>query len=224
MVEASGETPFEISPDGGKLVSKCQHGRLQVWDIRKGERIWTLRTPDDSVINKICLDGHILTSSSRKDTSIVQFWDLRTGKEVGRRPDYRGRVSTLALHTVGKDRFIAIGRGDGDIGFWTLLKVDGLGICTQEKDTGGTVNTSGDINTLDSIVSINSSITASNSSAGGSDNIQERLKPILLWSTAYGKLNAQGASIDGVSGLGSTNIELLKQKGAIGDVYATSSP
>ncbi|KAG0306589.1 hypothetical protein BGZ98_002108 [Dissophora globulifera] len=224
MVEASGETPFEISADEGKLVSKCQHGKLQVWDIRKGERIWTLETPDSSEINKTCLDGHILTSSSRNGTSIVQFWDLRTGQEVGRRPTYRGRVSTLSLHTVGEDRFIAIGRGDGDIGFWTLVKVDGLGICAQEKDTGGIIKSSGNNNNLESIISSNSGTTITSGSTSGSDDSQERLKPTLLWSTAYGKLNAQGASIHGVSGLSSTNMKLLKQKGAVGDVHTAYSP
>ncbi|KAG0305616.1 hypothetical protein BGZ99_002019 [Dissophora globulifera] len=224
MIEASGETPLEISADGGKLVSQCQNGRLQVWDIRKGERIWTLQAPDGSMINKTCLDGHILTSSSHNDTSIVQFWDLRTGQEIGRRPDYRGRVSTLALHTVGEDSFIAIGRGDGDIGFWTLVKVGGLGIRAQEKDIAETISTTANNNNRDIIKSSNRGATATCSSTSGSDNSQERLTPTLLWSTAYGKLNAQGALIHGVSGLGSTNMKLLKQNGAVDVVYTACSP
>ncbi|KAF9979902.1 hypothetical protein BGZ75_009105 [Mortierella antarctica] len=171
--------------------------------------------PDGSAINKTCLDGHILTSSSHNDTSVVQFWDMRTGQEIGRRPDYRGRVSTLALHTVGEDRFIAIGRGDGDIGFWTLVKVDGLDSCAQEKDAGGTFSTTSKSSNLDSFKSGNSGTTTTSSRR--SDNSQECLEPILIWSTAYGKLNAQSASIHGVSGLSSANMKLMKQNGAIGN-------
>ncbi|KAF9926076.1 hypothetical protein BGZ67_008277 [Mortierella alpina] len=121
----------------------------------------------------------------------------------------------LHLHTVGEDRFTAIGRGDGDIGFWTLVKVDGLDSCAEEKDAGGTISTTSKSNNLDSIKSGNSGTTTTSSRR--SDNSQECLEPILIWSTAYGKLNAQAASIHGVSGLSSANMKLMKQNGAIGD-------
>ena len=42
-----------------------------------------------------------------------------------------------------------------------------------------------------------------------------------LWATDYGvSLNASGARIGGVTGLNPTNIELLKQRGAIGEPVA----
>ncbi|KAG0277389.1 hypothetical protein BGZ96_002884 [Linnemannia gamsii] len=152
-------------------------------------------------VTSLSPDGRWLASSCTNEA--VQLWDLETGKLIAETEHSRGIVSSLALEEssaaeAGEERkyeiSLAVGNGEGDISFWKLVKQDSA---LREVEMEGVKDTI-DMRCV----------------GDGIDGKTYEFE--LQWTTAYGKLNAEGAKIEGVQGLSRANGRLLNQNGALG--------
>ncbi|KAG0042019.1 U3 snoRNP protein, partial [Gryganskiella cystojenkinii] len=195
-----------------------QEGTLQVWDMIKGRRVWTLGKTMGYAVAAMSHDSQFLISSSRGEEGAIRLWDLKTGQQIGKMDHYRGTHGSLALdmHIAGgggnsrgggnEELIMTVGSYEGDVSVWKLVAHEGPIL----KD--GIVE-----RTLEG-----SAITSNHSDSKKIDEWagDKRYEFALQWTTAYGRLNAAGAKIEGVRGLSRVNARLLKQHGADGEVVA----
>ncbi|KAG0054940.1 hypothetical protein BGZ83_010065 [Gryganskiella cystojenkinii] len=189
-------THLDFTPDGQFFVAHSgiswkptgqNEGTLQVWDMTRGERVWTLGKTEGWMTVAMSPDTQFLVSSNRVD-GVIRLWDFRTGLEIARTESYRGGYNSLALDKAtivegGEEGgttslSMAAGTEEGDVMVWKLVRSNGI---------------------------------------AGKTNEGTHYKFVLQWTTAYGKLNAAGAKIEGVQGLSRVNVSLLKQNGACGE-------
>ncbi|KAG0004118.1 hypothetical protein BGZ80_004603 [Entomortierella chlamydospora] len=105
---------------------------------------------------------------------------------------------------------LAVGSESGDVSYWKLVEIESLDLDTSHSDR--TIPSRHDV-------------YHGNKHENNSDKVGERVcektyKLLMQWTTAYGKLNAEGAIIEGTKGLGRSNLRLLKQHGACGEAAA----
>ncbi|KAG0041373.1 hypothetical protein BGZ83_001891 [Gryganskiella cystojenkinii] len=226
VIDTGCQNPLLFSSDGRFFVAHSgtawgegvQEGTLQVWDMIKGRRIWTLGKTVGYTVAAVSHDCQFLVSSSRDEGGVIRLWDLKTGQQIGKTDTYRGRHESLALEmTIAADGGNSRGGGEeelamtvgsnyGDVSVWKLVAREG----PIPKD--GTVERTSDG-------------AAIPSNHNNSSKIDERAGDkwyefVMQWTTAYGRLNAAGAKIEGVRGLSRVNARLLKQHGADGEVIA----
>ncbi|KAG0038731.1 hypothetical protein BGZ83_003004 [Gryganskiella cystojenkinii] len=139
------------------------------------------------------------------------------GQQIGKMENYRGTHSSLALDMTiaagggsrGGDEeelTMTVGSNDGDVSVWKLVAREGPTL----KD--GAVE-----RTLEGAAMPIDHSDGKKIDEWASDKWYEF---VLQWTTAYGRLNATGAKIEGVRGLSRVNARLLKQNGADGEVVA----
>ncbi|KAG0039067.1 hypothetical protein BGZ83_002919, partial [Gryganskiella cystojenkinii] len=194
-----------------------QDETLQVWDTINGRRVWTLGKTVGYTVAAVSHDSKFLVSSSQDEDNAIRLWDLKTGQQIGKMDNHRGRHSSLAL-----DMTIAAGAGnegggeveltmttgsnDGYVSVWKLVAGEGSipkdGIVEGTSEGAAISISHGDSN-------------EPNGRAG-----DKKFEFVLQWTTAYGRLNAAGAKIEGVRQLSRANARLLKQHGAEGEVVA----
>ncbi|KAG0069188.1 hypothetical protein BGZ90_000292 [Linnemannia elongata] len=207
VIDTGCRNPGLFSP-GGRLyvaysgdIEESEEGTLQVWDMTKDERLWTLCKTKGRTVTSLSPDGRWLASSCTNEA--VQLWDLGTGQLIAETKHSRGIVSSLALEEssaaeAGEERkydiSLAVGNGEGDISFWKLVEQDSA---PREVEMEGVKDT-------------NDKRRVGNGIDG------KTYEFVLQWTTAYGKLNAEGAKIEGVQGLSRANGRLLNQNGALG--------
>ncbi|KAG0003477.1 hypothetical protein BGZ79_000811 [Entomortierella chlamydospora] len=207
IIDTGCRNPGHFSP-GGRLyvahsggIGASEEITLQVWDMTKDVRLWTLCKTKDWIITALSPDGWWLASSCSDEA--VRLWDLRTGLQIAEIDHFRGNVISLALEEsstaeTGEERkyeiSLAVGYWEGDVSFWKLMEQDSA---SREAE-------------IERVKDTNDKSRVDNSVDG------KTYEFVLQWTTAYGKLNAEGARIEGVRGLSRANGRLLERYGALG--------
>ncbi|KAF9171728.1 hypothetical protein BGX21_010253 [Mortierella sp. AD011] len=227
-IDTGCQYPLLFTPGGRLLVTVFNEdledektkGNLQVWDVVKEECIWTLAEPVGLPVTGISSDGHWLASCCAD--GVVRLWDLRNGQQIAQIENYGGEKCSLALDIStmtegdggGHGLSLAVGSEFGDVSYWKLVEIEPLDLDTPHSDRA-----------IPSHHDVYHENKHENKHENNSDKVGEQVckktyKFLMQWTTAYGKLNAEGAIIEGTKGLGRSNLRLLKQHGACGEATA----
>jgi WD40 repeat protein len=117
-------TSVALSTDGDKIAAGGTDGTIWLWDARSGKPLFpniqagdpTLAGGSDNAVRSLAFSkaGDLVISGTAKGA--VQMWDTATGQEVGRAPDPKAPIVSLAIGPDG--RFVAYGQDDGGILTW----------------------------------------------------------------------------------------------------------
>ncbi|KAF8926750.1 hypothetical protein BGZ58_010945 [Dissophora ornata] len=222
------------------FLSQYDHQIVMLLDRSRGRIRWVvdkkLKTEDkEGLIVDLSPDGQMLATSNK--VKVVQVWDLTVERHhpVAQITNHRGQV--IGLHWVttttpgaGQGLSLVVSRADGDIGVWKLTTgrsdYQSLGGPWFFKSEGTSQSTDGndDKNKNNNYKNNSNHDNDSGKKENGDKGIKaahrqrkkRKFKLVLQWTSAFGKLNAEGARIKGVQGLSRTNARLLKQNGACG--------
>ena len=77
---SGGITDLAYSPDGKRIVSSCDDGKIKIWEFAKGKDLFTL-SGYKGVVTCVAFrpDGKRIVSGGYNDR-IVKLWDAETGK------------------------------------------------------------------------------------------------------------------------------------------------
>jgi WD40 repeat protein len=109
--------PVVLSPDGKRLLTGGENGRLHVWDVGTGEELRSFATHHHEHIGQhdaarrsavFSADGKLLAAAAVTDR--VHVWDLKTGEELHCSLPFLYRVRSLAFSPDGKT--LAVGTED----------------------------------------------------------------------------------------------------------------
>ncbi|KAF9202010.1 hypothetical protein BGZ49_007804 [Haplosporangium sp. Z 27] len=219
----SSGSRFLIAHSNYDSISEVQ-GTLQVWDTVKGERVWTLGEIHGYTEAAVSPDGQFLVTCKYNYDDAIRLWDLRNGQQLATTEHYRREHISLSLEMVtaayggdGKrenhELLMTVGTSDGEVSFWKIVQDQELP--SREDVVERTVRDS-----LESDQEILNNSSDRDSNKCDRRNGEKSYKFVMQWTTAYGKLNAEGAKIENVQGLSRANTRLLKQYGAHGEVVA----
>ncbi|KAF9968451.1 hypothetical protein BGZ70_003847, partial [Mortierella alpina] len=205
------------SPSGQHIVSGSDDKTLQVWDTQTGSLRLTL-TGHTSEVNSVAYSpsghqiasgsGHQLASGSEDRT--IRLWDAHTGAEGFVLTGHTDGVESVAYSPSGHQ----LASGDGTVRFWDVLSGGCLvSLNDADKSVGWLAWKDGD---------------AGSHLAIGNDNsntirmwrvTEDEGKPCfsLQWSWPHGSLNIKDANLQGACGLNRMQIQLLKQRGIVGE-------
>ncbi|KAG0045371.1 hypothetical protein BGZ83_009421 [Gryganskiella cystojenkinii] len=232
IVNAGYPNPYLFSP-GGRLffvfsgvLNSTSEGILQIWDTVKGELVWTIGDDETHSIRTtqaLSSDQKWLVSTGSDD--VIHLWDMETGQEVAKTEKLAYSCYSLAVEGTiapagtgkvvpgGRDTGLSlvIGLWNGSIIYWKLMEQDSVTSTGAPPSVEGVV-----VETQESTAKHNK----------GGDKAVEGVKKadykfLMQWTSDFGKLNAQGAKIDGAQKLNRANTLLLKQNGAVGEVAPT---
>jgi RNA polymerase sigma factor (sigma-70 family) len=96
-----GESVFylAVSPSGSR-VATCTRETVQLWDVAKGEALYTVESKDRYRSPLFSADGKLLAVTESWHN--ICFWDTATGREVGRTRDQCVFATHFALSADGK--------------------------------------------------------------------------------------------------------------------------
>ncbi|KAF9951729.1 hypothetical protein BGZ70_000882, partial [Mortierella alpina] len=137
--------PKAFSRDGSRLIALIQmegHSKVAAYSVMSGGLLWMLGDATAETLVDLSVDGKMLATCF--DDNIVRVWDLSSGCQVAEIMKLDGDTKVSALcwdktasptsttHTQegGKGREeggleLIVGRTDGDIGVWKLLRTEG---------------------------------------------------------------------------------------------------
>ena len=211
----------DFSPNGQLLVSGGADGTARLWSIpcRKMLHIYKVDM-HVSWVNHVAFspDGETVASASNDKT--VRLWSIPDRKSLH---IFEGHTNFVTRVAFSPDGFLlASGSLDRTMRFWSLSSRElVLNIDVQNKvealawtSTGSTSAASGLI-ALGTVTGVQLLQVIQKQ---GYSRENPSVEVSWLWATDYGiHLNVFGARIAGVTGLSPTNIELLKQRGAVGE-------
>jgi len=210
----------DFSPDGKLLVSgaDCDDCTVILWSV-SGRKILHIFKGHTNRVNHVAFspDGEVIASASCDNT--VRLWPVPDRKSLH---IFKGHTKHVMRVAFSPDGFLlASGSLDKTLRLWSLsarelyLNVDVQSEVWALAWTGGTPAEDG--------------LIAIGTETGGVQLLRviqkqgySRQNPAVelswIWATDHGAyINVCGVRIDGVRGLNPTNIELLKQRGAIGE-------
>jgi uncharacterized protein YjbI with pentapeptide repeats len=129
---ASGVRACAWSPDGQRLLSSADDGRLKEWDARSGECLRTLSGHTSGV--STCAwspDGQRMLSGA--EDSSLRVWDAGSGECLRTLFGHSGRVMTCAWSPDG--RWLVSGSDDGCLKIWDAMS--GECLLTLSGDSSG---------------------------------------------------------------------------------------
>ncbi|MEW6302344.1 MAG: serine/threonine-protein kinase [Verrucomicrobiota bacterium] len=120
-----------LSPDGMFVVASAGKRSAQVWEIKSGKKIATLRHEGDITHLSFSPDGRFIATCSEDKTA--QVWDARTGQPAGPALQHR---DVVFFATFGPDsRMIATGSKDRTCQVWDVTSGKAL-LSTPLRHTG----------------------------------------------------------------------------------------
>ena len=164
-------------------------------------------------------DGKVVASASAGYDTTVRLWSVLDRKSLYLFEGHTERVNGVAFSPDGF--LLASASLDRTMRFWSVstgklvLNIDvqnevkALAWTSSASATGGLIA----IGTYSGVVQL-LQVTQKQ----GYSREDPAVEVSWLWATDYGiHLNVYGARIEGVTGLSSTNLDLLKQRGAVGE-------
>ncbi|KAG0316229.1 hypothetical protein BGZ99_007002 [Dissophora globulifera] len=202
-------TCITYSPSGHQIASGSMDETVRLWDEQSGALGAELSGHTEMVLNvTYSPSGRQIASGSSDKT--IRLWDARTGALGLILADHTEFVSSVAYLPGGRQ--IISGSGDETVRLWDVDSGQCLAVVDESHGeiTGITWNV-----TLDGIFFA----TAAGNSIRAWKVVEEedQFQVRLLWSSAHGGLSVSNTSIQNVQGLGRANIQLLRQRGAVGE-------
>ncbi|KAF9283870.1 hypothetical protein BGZ68_005057 [Mortierella alpina] len=212
------------SPSGHQLASCGAGSTVRLWDAQTGALMATLGGYSDEVSNKMnyfpdgrpdmdwCLryspSGHQIATGSKD--KIVRIWNVGSGACVMTLCGHTADVLDVAYSSDGHR--IASCSTDGSVRLWDVSS----GACIASLD---------DVNKFTSCLAWRESDAGSYLATGNSSLVrmwrvsEEGGKPCfsLQWSTPHSSLNVKDVNIQNAEGLNRMQIQLLKQRGIVGE-------
>ncbi len=120
------DSPVEaiaLTPDGRKVITGRQAGRLHIWDAET-ERGFDL-PPQGTKVTSLAVspDGRVFASGT--EGGVIRLWDTSLLGSIGQTCKLAGAVTALAFDPDG--RLLAIGGDDGTIRLWEVPHPKALG-------------------------------------------------------------------------------------------------
>lgn len=111
-----------FSPDDKFLVTGDQGGTLQVYDLRAGRLLWSVKaSAGDIRALAVSPDGRSVASASTRaeegsQERVIRLWEARTGARVAEWPAHADTIDCLAFSPNGLT--LASGSSDGTVRLW----------------------------------------------------------------------------------------------------------
>ena len=111
-----------ISPDGKIVVGSFHDTRIKVWDLTRGQELYTFIGHPESVRSvAISPDGRqvmALGYHPRMSYRTIRLWDLKTGQQIRRHIGYSGYVNSFIIGSNGQT--LIISSNEPKITLWDL--------------------------------------------------------------------------------------------------------
>jgi len=122
-------TAVALWPARGWVVSAFWNGTLKVWDLKRGQEVWTLPGHNGRVTPLALWPEHGLAVSASGDT--LKVWDLEQGQEVHTLTGHQGPVTDVALWP---ERGLAVSTSRDTLKVWDLWRGGCLSTFMGESD------------------------------------------------------------------------------------------
>ncbi|KAG0299894.1 snoRNA-binding rRNA-processing protein [Dissophora globulifera] len=236
--------PKIFSQDGSKLIAYAQLDKggiiVKVFDVMTGQLLWILGDATKEMLADMSADGQMLATCLDGN---VQVWNLSDGCKLAEIVNLKGYTicwdkTTPASATTstiqeneGEGRegnVLVIGHADGDLSVWKLIRSDRSKFKlsssslihesyykkAEEAKAKATLETT-QKNRKEDLAGNSRKQKRQNKAEEKEQGTKHRL--VLGWTSAFGRLNAQGTLIHNVKGLSAANVRLLMQNGAKGE-------
>ncbi len=107
---------FAVSPDGSRLATITEGGKLRIWDPKSQTCLGVKETPGDHLLIMSRDTAYLATGGN---DGIARVWRFQEQPEIARCPA-GGRLSSLAFSSDGN--WLAIGTHDGSLTVWDWLQ------------------------------------------------------------------------------------------------------
>src|SRR5262249_3360667 len=123
---------LDFSPDGSKMASAGEDGRIKIWNSRKSEVLNEFKAGPAKVMS-LLFYRHDRVATGGSD-NVIRLWDISSGTELRRLEGHTGSVSALAADPEGK--MLVSGSFDTTIRVWPL-GTEGASATTARMDHRG---------------------------------------------------------------------------------------
>ncbi|KAF9347490.1 hypothetical protein BGX34_003104, partial [Mortierella sp. NVP85] len=202
------------SPDGNKIASGSMDSTVRIWDAGTGECCQILVGHTDWV-RQVAYSPQGNQLASAGYDKAIRLWNVESGECCTTLTGHNDRVRSVTFSRQGD--LLVSGSWDKTVRLWDVA----TGQCRGEIQnfqgavTGISWNTTFDTTYL--VTSCKDGTVLKWEVVNEGESCRVRL----LWSATNGALTTKGASIQDVHGLSPLNMQLLKQRGAIGEPVHT---
>ncbi|KAG0045796.1 hypothetical protein BGZ83_008991 [Gryganskiella cystojenkinii] len=217
-----------LSHYGSKLVACAQYDqcpRVMVFDVMMGKHLWVIGDATKDMLVDLTANGQFLVTCT--DGNVVRVLDLLNSRQMVEIVKLEGdtAINTLCWDKTkptitttvaaqgrgigeegeGLSHELVIGRADGDISVWKLITQNEYRPASSPPNEPITINDNQKKQQM-----------KMQKKGEGEQEHEEvtNYKLVLQWTSAFGKLNAQGTLIQHIQGLSPANARLLVQNGA----------
>ncbi len=199
------------SPNGAQIASSSDDHTVRLWDAQSGDPGPILNQHTDEVWSVVYSPSGAQIASGGKDATVL-LWDAQTGQLRHTLQGHTGSVDRVVYSPNGRQ--IASGSKDATVRLWDV--VSGQCLAVIQGFNGAVTSIAWKV-TNDGTYLV-TGCTDKSVRLWHVIEEQDHYQVRLHWSSTHEVLAVSGTSIQGVQGLSSVNVQLLKQRGAVGDV------